>query len=334
MRPSGHDSSVESRSSFKTHAASAPKLFETPSIVFGTGLLHARAKRWDFPRSKRPYALLDAAVANGSVVFDTARLYGGGWCEEILGRWIKARRARDKVIIVAKGAHPDAEWRGRVNPADIRADFEASLRALAVDYVDVFMLHRDDPTVPVEVLMETLNPFVQGGLARALGASNWSHQRIQAANDYARAKGLAPLVLSSPHFSLAEMPSAPWPGCLSIAGPANTEARAWYQQTKMPVLAWSPLSGGPTAATHEDPLIRQAYGSSDNQQRWRRAKELAQTRGVKVAQVALAYLMSQPFPVHPVVSASTPERLIELCDARNLKLTAEELAWLESGAAR
>lgn len=298
-------------------------------MVFGTGLLHARAKRWDFPRSKRPYALLDAALEHGTFAFDAARLYGGGTCEEILGAWIKSRRARDKVVIVAKGAHPDAEWRGRVEPTQIRADFEASLRALAVDHVDVFMLHRDEPTLPVQVIMETLHPFVQSGLARALGASNWSHRRIEAANQYAREQGLTPFVLSSPHYSLADMPETPWPGCLDIGGPQNEEARRWYRENKMPVLAWAPLSGGAAANRHEDPNIRKAYGSISNQQRWRRAEELANRRGVKVAQVALAYLMSQPFVVHPVVSASTPERLIELCNARHLKLSPEELRFID-----
>lgn len=309
----------------------SPGCFETPSIVFGTGLLHARATRWDFPRTRPPFALLDAALAHGTFAFDTARSYGDGRCEELLGAWIKKRRVRDKVVIVTKGAHPDAAWRGRVTPSEIQKDFEASLRALGVDYVDVFLMHRDDPSVPVEVILETLHPFVTSGRARALGASNWSHTRLEEANRYARAHGLTPFVVSSPHYSLADMPESPWPGCVSVAGPGQAEAREWYRKTQMPVLAWSPLSGGVSAATREDPNIRKAFGSEENKHRWSRAQGVAHDRGVDAVQVALAYLMSQAFPVHPVVSASTPERLIKLCEARTLRLSADELTWIDAG---
>jgi aryl-alcohol dehydrogenase-like predicted oxidoreductase len=191
----------------------------------------------------KSFALLDQVFEMGGSALDTARVYGGGNSERLIGRWMQARGLRDKIVIITKGA-AHSEDRRRLTPFDIASDLHDSLARLKTDYVDVYLLHRDDPNVPVEPIMEALNEHLRAGRIRALGASNWSHQRLEAANAYARASGLAPFVASSPQFSLADSLAEPWPLCLTISGPREAAAREWYMQTQMPLLAWSPLASG------------------------------------------------------------------------------------------
>jgi aryl-alcohol dehydrogenase-like predicted oxidoreductase len=298
----------------------------------GGGTLHAFWRRFRPAAQRAAFPLLDTALEAGCTAFDTAAVYGGGLGEVILGRWIRSRRVRDQVLILTKGGHPDANGVRRVHPAFLARDLHDSLRRLRVEHVDLYLLHRDDPTIPVGLIMSGLHRFVQAGKVRQLGASNWSHTRIEAANAYAYAHGLTPFTVSSPHFSLAEMHAPPWPGCISITGAAGTEARAWYRATEMPVLAWSPLAGGFLAGRDElDDAQSAAYLSESNRERRDRAKALAREHGVALAQIALAYLLAQPMDVHPIVAASTPEKLRVLFGTR-LELSAAELAWLEGGA--
>jgi aryl-alcohol dehydrogenase-like predicted oxidoreductase len=175
-----------------------------------------------------------------------------------------------------------------------------------------------------------LHRFVQAGKVRAVGASNWTHDRIEAANLYAEARGLTPFIASSPHFSLAEMHAAPWPGCISITGAEGAEARAWYTATQMPVLAWSPLAGGFLAGRDSlDQAQTRAYRSDSNSLRRERALVIAKERGVPLAQVALAYVRGSSMKVHPIVAASSPERIRSLVQATTMQLSPAEIAWLD-----
>ena len=149
------------------------------------------------------FALLDQVYELGCNTIDTAHVYGGGDSERVLGRWMQARNLRDQIVIITKGAaHSDD--RRRMTPFDIASDLYDSLARLRTDTIDLYLLHRDDPDVPVEPIMDILNEHQLAGRFQAFGASNWSHQRIEAANAYARANDLAPFVASSPQFSLAD----------------------------------------------------------------------------------------------------------------------------------
>ena len=189
------------------------------------------------------FRLLDAIFALGCNTFDTAHVYGQGDNERAMGRWVHERGIRDQVVIIGKGAHHNAD-RKRVTPFDITADLFDSLARFKFDDIDLYLLHRDDPSVPVGPIVEVLNEHLAAGRIRAFGGSNWSHQRIAAANEYAAAHGLTPFVASSPNFSLAEQYREPWEGCISISGLQNEEARAWYAERRMPLFTWSSLAGG------------------------------------------------------------------------------------------
>ena len=138
--------------------------------------------------------LLDAAIDMGINVIDTARNYG--LAEKAIGDWLRHSKCRDKVIILSKCAHPNLLGRKRVTEKDIRKDFEKSSRLLGTDYIDIYLLHRDDPEVDVGVAVEVLNALHQEGKIGAFGASNWTYQRIAEANRYANAHGLIPFCVS------------------------------------------------------------------------------------------------------------------------------------------
>ena len=287
------------------------------------------------------FQLLDDIYALGGNTFDAAHVYGQGDNERTLGRWIEERNLRDKVVVITKGAHHNADRR-RVTPFDISADLHDSLARLHTSYIDLYLLHRDDPAVPVGPIVEVLNEHLAAGRIHAFGGSNWSHHRLEAANEYAARRGLTPFAVSSPHFSLAIQFKEPWPNCISLTGPANADARAFYASNAMPLLTWSSLAGGffsgrfrpdnlDTFTAYLDRLCVQSYCYPENFARLERTRTLAEQRGVSVAQIAMAYVMAQPFPVFPLVGCANGDEYAANAAALDVVLAPEDVLWLEKG---
>lgn len=282
------------------------------------------------------FALLDGVYACGCNTFDMAHVYGNGECERAFGHWMNARGLREKLVLLDKGAHHNAD-RCRVTPFDITADIYDSLARLQTDYIDLYVLHRDDPSVPVGPIVETLNEHHDAGRIHAFGGSNWTAARIQEANEYARTHDLRSFAVSSPHFSLAVQIEEPWDNCVSLTGPRNADQRAWYERTRFPLFCWSSLAGGwfsgrmtrENQAEHADTLYMRCYGCEENWQRLERAETLGRERGLSAAQLALAYVLNQPYQVFPLVAAYTPQEFAANVAALEVKLTPEELAWLD-----
>ena len=305
-----------------------------PRVVQGSTMIGS-----DLDEAKS-FALLDQVFELGCNAIDTAHVYSGGNSERVIGRWLQARGLRDKIVLITKGA-AHSEDRRRMTPFDITSDLHDSLARLKTDYVDLYLLHRDDPSAPVEPIIDILNKHRQAGRLRAFGASNWSHPRIEAANAYARANGLESFVASSPQFSLADQIEEPWPLCLTISGPREAAAREWYAQTQMPLLAWAPLASGffsgrfrrdnlHTFGEREwDRVCMRAYASEANFQRLDRAGILAAEKGLTAAQVAVAYVMNHPMNIFAVVGPSSGERYKANVEACHVQLTPQEMAWLD-----
>jgi aryl-alcohol dehydrogenase-like predicted oxidoreductase len=250
------------------------------------------------------------------------------------------RSLREKVVIITKGA-AHSEDRRRMTPFDIASDLYDSLARLKTDYIDLYLLHRDDPNAPFELIMDTLNEHMRAGRLRTIGASNWSHQRIEAANAYAQANGLQSFVASSPQYSLADCMEEPWPLCLSISGPHESAAREWYTRSQMPLLAWSPLASGFFSGRFRrdnlhmfgerewDRVCIRSYATEANFQRLDRAGVLAAEKGLTAAQIALAYVMNQPMNVFAVVGPSSGKKFKDNVEAGDIRLTQQEMAWLD-----
>lgn len=294
---------------------------------------------FDPSKPAQAFALLDMAMEHGINTFDTAHVYGEG-NEVMLGNWVRERGVKDKVVILAKGAHPYG--RNRVTPEDIEADLTESLRRQKSDYFDLYVLHRDDPAVPVGPIVEALNKHKSAGKIGAFGGSNWAHTRIKEANDYAAANNLIPFAVTSPNYSLAEMYAPPWDDCLSISGPAGQAARDYYAESGIAVMPWSSMAGGFFADIyHRDNLETFAkdnyfaeicircYCGEANFQRLDRVRELAQSRNLTVAQIALAFTFSQPMDLFPLVSSLTKDQFAANAAALEVSLTPAEVAYLD-----
>ncbi len=306
-----------------------------PKLVLGTAKLgsilpDALAGAGD---RERAFRYLDAVLEAGCPAFDLAASYQLGGTERLFGRWMSSRRNRGALFLITKGGHPYPIVRPhRLTPGAINDDLDASLRRLRTERVDLFLLHRDDSSAPLEPVLESLATHERQGKFGGWGVSNWTHERILLLEELARGMGLSPPQASSPHFSLVEWKSPPWSGTVSISGKENREARAFYARTRMPVLAWSPLGRGFFSMSGPDAASLRVYGSAANFARKERAEELARRCGVTAAQVALAYLFHQPFPVFPIVSTTKPDSIRRSLEATTLALTDEESRWLESGA--
>jgi aryl-alcohol dehydrogenase-like predicted oxidoreductase len=284
-------------------------------------------------------ALLDAAMERGINAFDLAHIYGGGKVERAFGRWMAERGNREDIFLITKCSHHNQD-RKRVTPHDITSDLMDSLARLKTGYVDGYLFHRDDPGVPVGPLMDTLHEHVRAGRIKSFGGSNWTHTRIAEANAYAAARGQTPMTISSPNYGLCDQVDNPWPGnCVTISGEIGAEGRAFYLQQGIPVFAYSSLghgmmSGRVTRENHRellDGVALKAYASEENFAKLDRARELAARKGVKVAQIALAYTMCQPFAVFPLFTPGNVQELGEIAEAAGIKLTEAECRWLESG---
>ena len=290
------------------------------------------------------FRLLDEVYERGCRVLDTAHIYGDGANERQVGRWMKARSNREELVILTKGAHHSAERR-RVTPADITADLRDSLARLQTDTVDLYLLHRDDPGQPVGPIVECLHEHAEAGRICAYGGSNWTTARLQEANDYAAAQGLRPFVAGSPNFSLADQFDEPWAGCVSVSGERRADDLAWYRDSGLALFAWSSLAGGffsgrvnegmaVAAAPGEEWRERclRVYGHERNWARQARARELGAERGLSLAQVALAYVLSQQdVALFPLVGCRSGAEFGECVAALEVRLTAAELRWLEVG---
>ena len=269
--------------------------------------------------------MFDEYVQRGGNCFDTAYVYGGGKAERLLGHWVKSRDIRKDVVILDKGAHTPF-----CTPEFLSSQFIESLDRLQMDYADIYMMHRDNPKVPVGEFIDVLNEHVRAGRMRVFGGSNWSLSRVQEANEYARKNGLQGFGAISNNFSLARMVEMPWVGCVNCK---DKTWQDWLTQTQTPVFPWSSQAGGFFARGDEkntsDAALVRCWYSPDNFQRLARAKELAAKHGVEPIVTALAFVLSQSFSTFPLIGPQTLEELRISCKALTVTLTQQEVAWLD-----
>lgn len=301
-------------------------------IFFGTAMRSIMMGRNQF-------SLLDSALALGINAFDCARGYGRA--ENVLGAWMKERNIREKVVILSKCGNVDAKGNVKVNREVILKELEESLKALQTDYIDIYLLHRDDPNTPIKEILDTLNECKKLGKIHAFGVSNWTVERIQQANQYAKENGLETFAVSSPYYGLADQVNDPWGGeCVGITGERNKESRQYYAESQMPVLSYSSLgrgffSGRFKAYDYEgakkvlDRASQKGYLYEENMERLSRAEKMAKEYQTNVADIAIRYIFSSDMNVFAIMSTDKPKRLIQNIQSSNQILSKEEVAYLE-----
>lgn len=301
-------------------------------IVFGT----AGPSFW---RGQDCSELLDGVFDLGINMFDTARVYGKS--ERVVGRWLEKSQRREKIVLLSKCGHPNLILgTKRVNAKEMFKDLEKSLSELGTDYIDIYLLHRDDAAKDVGELVEAFNEMAEKGKIRAFGGSNWTHQRIEEANEYAYKHSLKPFSVSSPNMSLAEQVNDAMGGCISISGPGQEEARDWYRKNQMPLVAYASLAQGLMSGKIKSSQAQDAkkilgaiaakgFASPDNFERLRRCEVLAEQKGCTVSQVALSWVLSQDLNTFAVVSSSSLARMEQNIGALDVPLSPGELEYLD-----
>lgn len=269
--------------------------------------------------------MFDDFIEMGGNAFDTAYIYGSGKCERVFGHWLRNRGIREDVVVIGKGAHTP-----ECNPSALSAQLLISLSRMQLDYVDIYLLHRDNPEVPAGEFVEVLNEHLKAGQVRAFGGSNWSHERIDEANAYARAHGLVGFTVVSNNFSLARMVDPVWAGCVSASTP---EWRVWLERSGCTLLAWSSQARGffTEAADpndHSDPQLARCWYSEDNFVRRERAVELAEKKAVLPINIALAYVLNQSFPTFCLFGPRQLQETATSLAGLHVPLSPEELRWL------
>jgi aryl-alcohol dehydrogenase-like predicted oxidoreductase len=290
------------------------------------------------------FAVLDAFAEWGGTLIDTADCYTawaddnpGGVAEEIIGRWLAARGNRDDLVIATKVraamGQGFGEGRGTRHQREglsrrwINRACEDSLRRLGVDHIDLYQAHYIDPFTPIEETLSAFTDLVRRGLVRYIGCSNYSAWRLMQALWASDVRGFERYVSVQPEYSLA------WP---TRANFERELAQACLHHG-IGVLPYSPLAGGFLTGKYrrDQPLPNtpRAQGNKDRmtEQNFAVIDELiaiAEARDGTPAQVAVAWLLAQPFVTAPIIGANTPEQLHSLLPAASLRLTEDELARL------
>jgi aryl-alcohol dehydrogenase-like predicted oxidoreductase len=275
-------------------------------------------------RGERGYRLLDEFIARGGNCLDTARVYGGGTAERTVGKWLR-RAAPERVLILAKGAHPP-----NCTPSTIADELSVTLDLLGVSTVDLYMLHRDNRDVPVVEFIDALDREVAAGRMRAYGASNWSQERLAEANRYAVTKRSAGMVALSNHFSLADPIEPLYPGCETVP----VAYRSFLERTDIALFPWSSQARGFFADVDPaklDPNTWRCWGAEVNYARRTRARQLAEQLGTRPINVALAYVLAQPFLTFPIIGPQSPAELVTAMDGLETELDPQQLRWLAFG---
>ena len=268
----------------------------------------------------------DAWFEAGGNAFDTGFVYGGGLHEKLLGEWIAARGVDRDVVVIAKGAHTPY-----CTPRAIAAQLDLSLERLGLTTVPIYIMHRDNPDVPVGEFIDALNRLHAAGKIGIFGGSNWSPDRFAEANAYATRHRLHGMSILNNNLSLAVMEQPVWTGCITSNTP---ETLARLRVNNIIHLSWSSQARGYfLPATLRDRLPADTapetcFGSSANAERRARAETLAPQKGVSAHNIALAWVLSQSFPSLALIGPRSPGEIVSTLPGAAVTLTPDEVLWL------
>jgi aryl-alcohol dehydrogenase (NADP+) len=278
--------------------------------------------------------LIRKALEAGINFLDTADVYSLGASEEITGRAVKEFAAnRDEVVIATKVFNPMSDGLNDkgLSRKHIMASIDRSLKRLGTDYVDLYQIHRFDPETPIEETCEALNDVVRAGKALYVGASSMYAWQFQSMLYFQRSNGLAEFVTMQNHYNL-------------VYREEEREMNPLCLHEGIGLIPWSPLARGflagnrkanedkqkaETTRARTDDFAHKLYYRESDFTLVDRISEVAEARGVKNAQVALAWILGKPGVSAPIIGASKMYQLEDAIAAMEIELTADEVKKLE-----
>jgi aryl-alcohol dehydrogenase-like predicted oxidoreductase len=303
---------------------------EVPPITFGCNVFGWTADE------KTSFALLDAWLGAGFNFLDTADAYSrwhpgnsGGESEVIIGKWLKARGNRDKIVLATKLGIEMAPGKKGLSRAYMQTAVEASLRRLQTDTIDLYQSHRDDPETPIEETLSSYADLIKQGKVREIGASNFSADRLAQSLKISTEKGLPRYQSLQPQYSLVER--------TEFEGPLEDLCLA----EKVGVIGYYSLASGFLTGKYRSraDIAGRARGSRVEKYLndyglgvLKALDEVAKRYDAKPGQIALAWLIARPGVTAPIASATTLEQLAELVKAAEIKLDAEAIQKIDAAS--
>jgi aryl-alcohol dehydrogenase-like predicted oxidoreductase len=304
---------------------------QVPPLCFGGNVFGWTADE------KRSFELLEALAEAGLTFIDTANVYSawvpghqGGESEAIIGRWLKARGGRERLVIATKVGMRMGDGREGLKPDYIRVAVEESLSRLQTDYIDLYQSHRDDENVPLEETLGAYDELIKAGKVRAIGASNYSAARLREALEISARTGLPRYESVQPEYNLMER--SVYEGELQRACVENEVGVINFFS-----LASGFLSGKYRSRTDVEGRARGSRVEKYMDERGMRIlaalDDAAREHGVKPATIALAWLMTRPGITAPIASATSVDQLQDLVAATRITLSRDATARLDQASA-
>jgi aryl-alcohol dehydrogenase-like predicted oxidoreductase len=301
------------------------------------------------------FQVLDAFLEAGGNFVDTAKVYcswvtGDNSSEQYIAKWLKSRNAYEKMIIASKGGCYDSSCDGpRVNQSMVEQDLDESLKTLGMDCIPLYYLHRDDPSKPVEEIIDFCEGFVKKGKIRYYGISNWDLSRADAAFEYTQKNHLQGFSGIENQYSLGFVKKENNMNQDKTLTLSDLNYLQWHRKSSMPLFPYTSTAAGFYDKLEKsgcqvengkivgkieklnlpEPMVK-AYVNPCNLKRFEYMKTLKEKYGCSMVQLSLAYLTNQDFQMVPIVSVRNLEQLSEVTKAGDLKLTLEEVIKLES----
>ena len=285
---------------------------------------------------KTSFAILDRFADAGFETIDTADVYSawapgnsGGESETIIGKWMESRERRDKTVLITKVGWELGPGKKGLSAAYIEQAIDASLRRLRTDYIDVYLSHVHDPSVPYEETLGAYQKLLAAGKVRAIGASNHDAVQLRQALDVAAAKGLPRYEVLQPEYNLYDRSSF------------EDALRDLCMAEGIGVITYFSLARGFLSGKYrsEADLGKSPRGSgikkylNERGQRILKAlDEMSAKHGAKPAEVALAWLIAQPGVTAPIASATSLAQLESLIRSTSLGLSAEDITLLNTAS--
>jgi aryl-alcohol dehydrogenase (NADP+) len=279
--------------------------------------------------SSRPF--LVRAVEHGITFFDTADMYSIGVSEEVVGRALQGLIPRDQIVIATKAFWPTGKGpndRG-LSRKHLMDAVDASLRRLGMDYIDLYQIHRFDPDTPIEETLRALDDIVRAGKARYIGASSMAAWQFAKMLYVADRHGWTRFATMQNHYNL-------------VYREEEREMIPLCQEEGVGVIPWSPLARGflagnrlkagygDTPRAKTDDFAHELYFTEPDFAVAERVAELAVKKGVKPAQIALAWILAKPGVTAPIVGASKLSQLDEAVAALDVRLSSDDIAFVEA----
>lgn len=275
---------------------------------------------------------LDMFYQNGGRFLDTSNVYAD-WVagvpksvsEKTIGKWIKSRNIGSEIVVATKGGHGklhgEIMGKTRLKKNELNEQIQMSMENLCTDSIGLYYLHRDDVSIPIEDIMDTLFENIDKGYIKNIGCTNWSLERMKLANEYAKKCNREGFVVSSDRWSLAKFKPDKDPSIV----PFNNDRYEYMKKNNLTEIPFQSMGRGTISLIAEGKNPEDNYNLNENYVIAENALEIAKKYNTTVAAISIAYLVNQDINVIPIMFFDNEQQIKEAFCGASLKLSKEEM---------